>query len=867
MNYYSKRIEEVLKEFSVSEKGLCEKQVKDNSLKYGRNIITKSKGKSLFKRIIEALTEPMLVILEVAWCITFGVNLGKFLKSGDGDFYECFGILIAISISVILTIVMEGKSQKAFEKLSSLYDKISVKVMRGGELKYLDQSEIVVGDIVFLQVGDKIIADGRLIESENLTVDESMLTGESLNVKKDASTVLDDKVPLAERINSVYSGTFITGGSGKMLVIGVGDNAEVGKIAVELQAKTPESTPLQEKLDKLSKKITVFGASASVIALFLSVIKLYLIGDVTFDSVQDAFLSAIVMIVASVPEGLPTTVAIALTLNVVKLSKSNALIRKLVAAETVGSVSVICSDKTGTLTENKMTLYGFYTLRGKESVSGINLINCAVNSTSDLIKEGKEYKYVGSPTECALLKELVDKKVDYVGMRARYRVVNRVEFSSDRKYTSTSIMREGKLLNLVKGAPEKIIEACEMGEDIKGKLLAEISKYQSEMKRVIAFAHGEGEGLIKLQFDGFAVITDKIRKDVIKGVNACKNAGISVMMLTGDDAKTAYSIAKELKIVTSLKEVVTANDIDDIGDEELKSKLKGIKVVARSTPFTKLRVVKLLKEMGEVVAVTGDGINDAPAIKRADIGISMGAGSEITKEASDVVLLDNSFSTIVTAITFGRNIYRNFQRFITFQLSVNATAVMIIIGFLLLGYDSPFTALQLLWVNLIMDGPPALTLGLEEGGDDLMDDKPVKRNSGIIGVKTLIKILLNSLYISTVLVLQKKFNIIGCDRGENDTVIFSLFIIFQLFNAFNCRELGKRSVFNGIKGGGLMLTVFAITFVLQIILTQFGGAFFATVPLDMYTWLKIVFMGFTVVLISEIYKLFYRICVKRQKPL
>ncbi len=858
MKEYNKNYQDVLKSLNSRVVGLKNSEVVLSRRKYGANEITKPKGKSLFKRIIEALSEPMLIILELSAIVTLGVNIGKALKSGNGDFYECIGIVFSILISVILTVVMEGKSQKAFETLSKVYDNILVKVKRDGEVLTLHQKEVVVGDIICLDSGDKIIADGRLILSNNLQVDESTLTGESHASKKDYNAVLDEKTPLAERINMVYSGTFVTSGSGEMVVTSVGNSAEIGLIASELNLKSVVSAPLQEKLDRLGKLVAVLGLIASVFVLILSITKLFITKNVSFDTVEEAFLNSIILIVASVPEGLPTTVAIALTLNVVKLFKSNALIKKLVAAETVGCVSVICSDKTGTLTENKMKVIGVKpynkTLNSTKNLS----YNIALNTTAEVGE-----KPFGQATEIALLNYLNDGKTyDYKKLRQDYQIKSRELFDSSKKYMSSTVDILGKSTVFYKGAPEVIIEKCSLSSEEKISVLKDIEYYQKEGKRVIAFASKIDN---KIKFDGFSYIADTIRKDVYASVLECKKAGIKVKMLTGDNFMTAFSIAKELEIVKSTSEVVNSYDIEDLSDEKLKELLKTVSVVARSTPKSKLRIVKLLMEMGEVVAVTGDGVNDAPAIKHADIGIAMGGGSEVTKEASDIVLLDNSFSTIIKAISFGRNIYQNFQRFIMFQLSVNATAVSFIVISLVLGLENPFNTIMLLWINIIMDGPPALTLGLEMRDYKVMEDKPIKRSNNIVTKKMLIKIAVHALFMCIVLVLQNSYNFIGCGLGEMKTVLFNLFILFQLFNAFNCRELGSNSVLNKIKSNKLMVIVFSITFILQILLTERFSMFFGTTPLSLIVWVKTILTALSIVVLSEAYKLIYRFFLKRQK--
>ncbi len=860
MKEYFLSIEKVLQSLNTSITGLTENKVNLSIKKYGKNTLTKTKGENIFKRVINALFEPMIIILLIAVAITLGVNVGKMLKGGNPDFYECIGIVLAIIISVALTVVMEGKSQKTFELLNKVSSNTLVKVRRNGKITLIPQSQVVVGDIIIIEGGDKIVADGRLIKSKNLEVDESMLTGESVPVKKDCDVILTENTPIAERINCVYSGTFVTLGEGELVVTAVGDNAEIGVISTELQAKNAISAPLQEKLDKLGKTVAWLGGIASGFVFILTVTKLFVTSNVTFDALQDSFLNSIVLIVASVPEGLPTTVAIALSLNVVKLYKSNALIKKLVATETVGCVSVICSDKTGTLTENKMRVIKvFYGDRFYDEKSFNNpylAINMSVNTTAEINGDKK----IGQPTETCLIEFLNNNnKFDYISLREKYQVTDRTPFSSAIKYMSTTISGG---IEYFKGAPEVILGFCDISSQEKLNILKRIATEQELARRVLAFCHKEKD---KTYFDGFVVIADSVRKDVYLSVNECKRAGISVKMLTGDNFSTAYSIARELDIVKDKLEVVNAFEIDSLPDEKLKSMLSDIKVVARSTPKTKLRIVKLLKEMGEVVAVTGDGINDAPAIKHADIGIAMGGGSEITKEASDIVLLDDSFSTIIKAISFGRNIFQNFRRFITFQLSVNVTAVTFIISSLVLGLDNPFTTLQLLWINIIMDGPPALTLGLERGDNELMNNKPTKRSDSLVSKKMFFRIIINSTYMCTLLIMQYRYNFIGCTQEQLSTVMFSLFIIFQLFNAFNCRELGTKSVFKSLNKNKPMIIVFLVTFILQIIICECFTTLFKTVSLGFDIWVKTILTALSVVVISEIYKLFYKFVTKSKK--
>ena len=866
---------EALEEWDTNpDTGLSGGKVAEHAAKWGENKLTAAKPKSLFSRIIEGLTEPMMIILLVALGITVTVNIIKVARGDRFDYIECVGIIAAIVISVTITIIMEGKSLKAFDALKRMGEDVLVKVRRDGKVEKIKQSELVAGDIVYFETGDKIPVDCRLLTSENFSVDESPLTGESHPVRKKANDVYKDRqVPLAERKNMVYGGCYVTAGNASAVVVAVGDNTEIGQIAKSLAGAATQLTPLQHKLDRLGKIITLLGAIAAAAVFTIRIITLFVTNSVSFDNVQEVFITSIVLIVASVPEGLPTIVAVSLALNVIKMAKQNALVKKMVACETVGCISVICSDKTGTLTENKMTV-GEVVCRGKkyapENVTDMFMLNNFVlNSTANLGQDesGKEI-FVGNPTECALLKAYgAAIGENYEEVRASADIAYRYAFSSDEKKMTTLVRSSAGLLAYVKGAPEKVLDMCEMSAADKRAAERELASYQEQAKRVIAFAHATVSGSPNYEterakiernmvFDGYAVISDPVRKEVYDAVDKCRGAGVGIKMLTGDNVITARAIARELGIAETDEQVFTAAQIEEMPDAELYRRLTDIRVVARSTPATKLRIVNALMACGEVVAVTGDGINDAPAIKNADIGISMGiTGTEVSKEASDIVLLDDSFSTIVKSVQWGRGIYENFQRFILFQLTVNISAVLLTVIFSLIpGGEAPFNALELLWVNLIMDGPPALSLGLEAGGPELMDRKPIRRNSSIITQTMLVRIIMNGFFVAAMLLLQARFNFLCVPGGMEKSVMFTAFVLFQLFNAVNARELGSRSVFKGLRRNKIMWIVMTVTFALQILITQFGDVVFNVAPLDFITWLKVIALAATIVLFNEIYK-------------
>lgn len=880
MSDFIKTKDEVIKNYSSNvQTGLSDKQAKENIEKFGTNSLTKKKADSLLKRIWDASTEPMLLMLIAAGLIALAVNIIRSFTGGKADYLECVGVFAAIALSVVISVVMEGRSAKAFDALSKINSNVIVKAVRGGKTVKLNKDEIAVGDILILSAGDKIPADCRLVESTSLRVDESALTGESFPVKKDSEIeIADEKTPLAERANMIYSGTFITEGHCKAIVSSVGDSTEFGKIASELTGADKSSTPLQEKLARLGKTITIMGVCAAAIVFVAQLISFAVTKSLSFDSIMEAFITSIVLIVAAVPEGLPTIVAVSLSINIIKLSKQNALVKKMIASETIGCISVICSDKTGTLTENKMTVKSFYDTAWHKETNELSneylTHNICLNTTADI---GDKGEFIGNPTECAMLNFFnASSKKTYKEERADHEILSAFPFSSELKHMTTISNVDGKIISYVKGSPECVLKMCNISAKRKDEIEEAIVSAEKKAMRVIAFAHKELDSMrdyseenehnkleSEMVFDGVVAIADPIRADVYDAVKSCQSAGVGVKILTGDNIVTASAIADELRLLDNGGIAVEAKEVEEMSDDELSSKLDKISVIARSTPTVKMRVVKLLKAKGEVVAVTGDGINDAPALKNADVGIAMGiSGTEVSKEASDIVLVDDSFTTIVKAVEWGRNIYENFKRFISFQLTVNIASVICVFVSVLLGLDAPFTALQLLWINIIMDGPPALTLGLEPNYSDLMSRKPTNRSENIITKEMFIKIFSTGIYMSIVFLCQYRFNFLAAGQNEMRTVLFTLFVLFQLFNAFNCRELHSQTIFKHLFKNKLMLGVVSCTFVLQILIIQFAGAFFGTVPLALNMWLKIFALAFSVVVLSELVKAVIRIAQK-----
>ena len=879
MEFYCRTPQETVEALGSDKNvGLRAEQVRENGEKFGRNEFTRAKRKSLLRRIWEASTEPMLILLFFAWVITLAVNTVSAAKGGHFDIYECIGIFVAIVISVVLTVVMEGRSAKAFDALNKIKEGIEIKVVRDGIVQYVPQQELVVGDVVFLESGNKVAADGRLLESVSLSCDESSLTGESAPVEKDAQAVLADaQTPVAERLNMVYSGCFVTGGSGKMIVTDVGDNTQFGLIAREIQGGGSGQTPLQEKMERLGKTITLIGGAFAALIFLIQLVYILVNGAQDyFSEISSVFITSIVLMVAAVPEGLPTIVAISLSINIARMAKQNALVKKMVACETVGCINVICSDKTGTLTENRMTVTDIWSQGAFKEVQDfkdpVMLTNFCLNSTADLYEEENLIRFVGNPTEGALLVAAEKSGTYYKKMRESAEISDLFPFSSDTKNMTSCVKNGAGYTIYTKGSPEKILALCDVAEPERLKIEEAIVGLQKRARRVLAFAHKDTgarplsreDAESGMKFDGFVGIADPLRAEVKDAVHACKTAGIEVKMLTGDNIVTATAIADELGLLGEGNIAVEASYLENLSDEEFSKVLPSVRVIARSTPLLKMRVVKELTSKGNVVAVTGDGINDAPALKNADVGIAMGiSGTEVSKEAADIVLLNDSFSTIVTTVKWGRGIYENFKRFIQFQLTVNVASVLTVffctvLGLFFEGFESPFSALDLLWINIIMDGPPALTLGLEPIRDDLMSRKPTARTESIVSRGMLSRICVNGVFTCLVCLAQMKWNFLGIEAAEVSTAVFTMFVLFQLFNAFNCRELGDKSIFPNLLKNKLMLVAFAVAFCLQILITQFGGAVFGTVPLEFFDWLKVTALALSVVALDEIVKLLRR---------
>lgn len=911
MRYYDKSIEETLKYLNVNQNlGLSTEDIELRKTKYGNNEFTIKDEKSILNQIFDSVMEPMILILLAAAVIS----------AFAGEAHDAFGILGAILLGLSIGAITESKSKKAAQALSKLTENIEVKVLRNGNITLIEKRDLVPGDIVYIENGDLIPADGRLINSINLKVREDMLTGESNDVVKDARKTVkmdvlygkteiieQDTIP-AKQINMVFGGTLVAYGRGEMVVTSIGDKTEMGKIAQNL-SEPDVSTPLQVKLGKLGAKIALLsGAVAFLLCLFM-IIKMTSTGGIVIDKsglipflqslspAKNAYMVCIALIVATVPEGLPTMVNITLAITMQKMAKINALVTKKEACETIGCVSVICSDKTGTLTQNKMKVVvayvdGDYVYSSDYNSNSYFEENCLSNSTANIEKEDRSYKYIGSATECALL--LYHNNKNYVEFRKNTKLLSQIPFSSEKKRMSSLIQKDNNNILLTKGAPELLLERCAyiqkgkkiilMNKEIKKEILNEISKLQVKAMRTLGFAYkiinnamdevaltSERNINIKegieiydtsndLVFSGFVGIVDPLREGVKESIEIAYEAGVKVKMLTGDNINTAKAIGNELGLLNNGAKAVEATYIDILSDEELRREINDISIVARSKPDTKMRIVQALQANSEVVAVTGDGINDAPALSKADVGISMGiSGTEVSKNASDIILTDDSFSTIVDGIKWGRGIYENFQRFIQFQLTINIVAFMIAVISQAMGKEMPFTTIQLLWVNIIMDGPPALALGLEPVRDYVLKRKPIRRKAGIIARSMAVNIFINAFLIIWIINLQEFYNILNATPEEQSTVVFCLFAFCALFNAFNCREFGLNSIIPNFFENKLALEIIFITGIVQILFTQIFRRFFNSVPLSINMWIKILILSSMILVLNEIVKLILRI--------
>ena len=869
--------------------GLTDEQVKQSREQYGRNVLTPPHRTSLWKLYLDKYRDPIIQILLVAAFVSL------ILAFIEHNFMETIGIFVAVFLATTVGFYFERDAAKKFNVLTALSEEQPVKVRRGGKVMQIPRHDIVVGDVVLIEVGDEVPADGELLVSTDLQINESTLTGEPIT-EKNTEGGGDGAYPR----NVILRSTMVMNGRGEFVMTAVGDATEIGKVAQKSTEQTSVKTPLYVQLDKLASIISKVGSVVSVAAFVI-----FLVHDILTNPawggkdyfymaeiVLDYFMMAVTLIVMAVPEGLPMAITLSLALNMRRMLKSNNLVRKLHACETMGAVTVICTDKTGTLTQNQMQVDE---LLPKDDNQHLLDVAIAINSTAEL----DEDKAIGNPTESALLLWLKSQDKDYRELRHQAKVLKQQPFSTEKKYMATIAEVDGEKYLLVKGAPEIVLDLCEMEERYRNQALRELDEWQHKAMRTLAFAYrridrGEaaseksvptiGQLLSAKDFtlQALVAITDPIRKDVPAAVKECRHAGIEVKVVTGDTAATAMEIGKQIGVfedeaenigadgdMTSLdQQMITGEQWEALSDEEAYKRAKDIRVMSRARPTDKQRLVAMLQKHGEVVAVTGDGTNDAPALHYAHVGLSLGSGTSVAKEASDMTLLDDSFKSIANAVMWGRSLYRNLQRFLFFQLVVNVAALLLVLGGSIIGTEMPLTVTQILWVNLIMDTFAALALASLPPSHEVMNDKPRKATDFIINKGMAFGILFCGIAFFIVMFAM----LIYCERrgkGGVDvhelTVFFTTFVMIQFWNLFNAKSLGSnRTAFRHFLKDKGMILVLALVLVGQWLIVTFGGEMFRTVPLSLTEWLVIIGATSIILWVGEIWRAFKRLLAKRK---
>lgn len=870
--------------------GLTDEQVKQSREQHGKNVLTPPLRTSLWKLYLDKYRDPIIQILLVAAFVSL------ILAFIEKNFMETIGIFVAVFLATTVGFYFERDAAKKFNLLTALSEEQPVKVRRNGKVMEIPRHDVVVGDVVLVEVGDEVPADGELIVCNDLQINESALTGEPVAEKS-----LEGGGDGAYPRNVILRSTMVMNGRGEFVVTAVGDATEIGKVAKKSTEQTSVETPLHMQLDKLAKMISKVGSVVSVAAFFIFLIHDILTNPVwggkdyfyMAEIVLKYFMMAVTLIVMAVPEGLPMAITLSLALNMRRMLKSNNLVRKLHACETMGAVTVICTDKTGTLTQNKMQVSALELKQGDEALLDTAI---ALNSTAEL-NDGKP---IGNPTESALLLWLDAQGKDYEELRKQVNVLKQLPFSTERKMMATLAEVDGETYLFVKGAPEIVMKKCIIEDRMQRQSAEELDEWQHKAMRTLAFAYKKIEASIMrtsrtstaevvalldandLQLQAIAAIADPIRPDVPAAVQECRHAGIEVKVVTGDTAATALEIGKQIGVfedepenigadgsLTSLdQQMITGEQWEALSDEEAYERAKDIRVMSRARPTDKQRLVAMLQKRGEVVAVTGDGTNDAPALHYAHVGLSLGSGTSVAKEASDMTLLDDSFKSIANAVMWGRSLYRNLQRFLFFQLVVNVAALLLVLGGSVIGTEMPLTVTQILWVNLIMDTFAALALASLPPSHEVMKDKPRKASDFIINKS----IGFGILFCGIVFFLVMFALLVYCERrgkGGVDvhelTMFFTTFVMIQFWNLFNAKALmSHHTAFRHfLKDKGMML-VLVLVLVGQWIIVTFGGEMFRTTPLSLHEWLLIIGSTSVVLWAGELWRTFKRMIAKRR---
>lgn len=840
--------------------GLSDQEVIESRNKNGINLLTPPKRPSMWKLYWEKFQDPVIRILLVAAVFSLAISIF------ENEYAETIGIFFAIFLATGIGFYFEYDANKKFDLLNAVGEEIPVTVIRNGKIREIPRKEIVVGDIVILNTGEEVPADGKLLEAVSLQVNESTLTGELMVAKSTDEAHFDKEATYPS--DEVMRGTTITDGHGIMRVDRVGDATEIGKVARQATEQSQEQTPLNIQLSRLASLIGRAGFTIAILTFVIFTSKdLYEYLSVTAVNdwhqwldiariVLKYFMMAVTLIVVAVPEGLPMSVSLSLALNMRRMLKTNNLVRKMHACETMGAITVICTDKTGTLTQNLMQVYD---AKLDESRADVIAEGIAANSTAFLEEKDGKPNGVGNPTEIALLLWLNGKGKDYMSLREAAKVVNQLTFSTERKYMATLVESPviGKRVLYVKGAPEIVMGKCNLSAEQIEANNRQLLEYQNKAMRTLGLAYrvisDEAETdcatLVAeggLTFLGIFAISDPIRPDVPAAVERCQSAGINIKIVTGDTPGTATEIARQIglwKPEDTERNRITGVEFAALTDEEALDRVLDLKVMSRARPMDKQRLVQLLQKKGAVVAVTGDGTNDAPALNHAQVGLSMGTGTSVAKEASDITLLDDSFNSIATAVMWGRSLYKNIQRFIVFQLTINVVALLSVLLGAFFGSELPLTVTQMLWVNLIMDTFAAMALASIAPSADVMNEKPRRRSDFIITPTMRKHILGVGLAFLALLIGALAYfnNLPGGMNVHHLTMFFTLFVMLQFWNLFNASVFGtNHSVFKDANHAKGMLSVAAIILVGQIIIVTFGGKVFRTEPLSVAEWLYIV---------------------------